>query len=102
MYSNDAGLSTAIRDAVQGLPGVEQLELSSTYDPRYGGKVLLGPADIDTLSRVEEALGLQREELGITDMEFESDDSGTGELYLAVVVALYRPRPAEEQRSRGK
>jgi hypothetical protein len=90
MYNSDTQLSAAIRDAVKDLPGAEQLATTSTYDPRYGGKVLLGPADVTTLSRVEEALGVQREELGITDIDIETSNDGSGKLYLAVVVALYR------------
>jgi hypothetical protein len=103
MYSSDTELSAAIRDTVKDLPGTAQLAVSSIYDPRYGGKVLLGPADIEQLRRAEAALGVQREELGITDMDIEpGNDGSSGELYLAVVVELYRhgqvPRQRKKQR----
>lgn len=99
MYSSDTALSAAIRGAVQDLPGAPQLELSSTYDPRFGGKALLGPADIEQLCRAEVALGVQREALGITDMDIEpGNDGSSGELYLAVVVELYRHRQVSRQR----
>ncbi len=84
MYATDTYLSNAIKQAIQGIPEASALRVNSTFDPRYGGKVWIGPGSELQLRVVEAVLSDQREELGITDLDIEINEAS--DLFLTLVV----------------